>query len=75
MFQLILESDLNKIAPLTTATVLAGLVIICLSGVSGVGTSHHFFHVPRRGGDCTCQILLLVIWGLGECAPHGVWVC
>lgn len=42
MFQLILESDLNKIAPLTTATVLAGLVIICLSGVSGAGMSHAF---------------------------------
>lgn len=51
IFQLILESALNKIAPLTTTTVPARLVIICLSGVSRVGTSHHFSHVPRRGGE------------------------
>lgn len=76
MFQLILESDLNKIAPLTTATVLAGLVIICLSGVSGARTSHRFSHVPRRGGEIALVRFFYLLssgaWGNvhpRECGP------
>ena len=48
MFQLILESDLNKITLLTTAAVIPRLVIICLTQVSRAGMSHHFLPLPSQ---------------------------
>lgn len=48
MFQLILESDLDKITLLTTAAVIPRLVIICLTQVSRAGMSHHFFPLPSQ---------------------------
>lgn len=48
MFQLILESDLNKTALLTTTAVITRLVIICLTQVSRAGMSHRFFLLPSQ---------------------------
>lgn len=73
MFQLLLESDLNKISLLTTAAVIVRLAIICLTPVSRAVTLHHCFPVEVKLRLSVFHLVSLFVGGggvrCGECTP------
>jgi hypothetical protein len=67
IFQLMLESSLNKMALLTIVAGVTSLVLICLSQVSRAGTSHQSLVLLSRGGEVMfVRFLCLVSLGEGE---------
>lgn len=72
MFQLLLESDLNKISLLTTAAVIVRLAIICLTPVSRAGTLHHCFPVEVKLRLSVFHLVSLFV-GEGVCGECTHW--